>query len=96
WGRVRTAVSSAALPGPSLPLNVDVNPTAIGDGEILLDLRVEYQQRHSPEGGQWRQSVLNESVTVRLRDGQPLDVARSAEAGSDRSVSLQVKATVLD
>lgn len=92
WGRVRTQVRSRS---GGFPLNVDVKPWVLANGSILLELRVEYQQGNRVDDGSVRSSELNEMVTVRLQDGKPLAVTRSADADSDRSVSLEVKATVL-
>ena len=93
WGRVRSEVPSAILGGGSL--NVDVKPTILEGDLILLELGIMYQQSENDPEGRLRVAKLNESMTVRLQNGELLAVTRSADADSNRSVSLEVMATVL-
>ena len=98
WGRVRSTVVSGNF-GKS-PLNVDARPEMQTDGRVLLALNLEYGETRVPEGetpklGQAVASTLNESVTILLENGQKLTVTQSADPMSDRTVTVDVKATVL-
>ena len=96
WGRVRTSSISPGI--GTLPLNVDVQPFVLGDGRILLSVTLEYsiaEGNTAQAAGSRRWSKLNESVTVVLHDGKPLAITQSADPDSNRSVSLEVTATIL-
>ena len=42
-----------------------------------------------------RPATLQESITVLLQDGKPLLVSQSADPGSDRKVTVELKATIV-
>ena len=99
WGRVRSSVNTMGY-GAS-PLNVDARPEMQPDGRILLALNLEYGEKRVPEGkqvqpGQVIEATLNESLTIAINSGQKLTVTQSADPMSDRKVTVDVKATVLD
>lgn len=84
-------------------LNVDAMVTAYQSGQISTRLTVNYlpPPRVSPRSEQAAASndtvpgSLEESLTVILADGKPLVVSESADPGTDRKVTLEVKATIL-
>lgn len=105
WGKVRSLVFRTGA--GSAPLNVDARPLLLKDGRISCALTVEY----SPDAAQARpdqgmavgasgamasgQTRLDQSLTVVLQSGRPLMVTQAADAVSDRKVTVEVKATVL-
>lgn len=107
-GRVRTTAQGSGLPVPT-PLNVDVHPLTSGAGRILLRISLEYGARgERPEEPPVRQgevrvgppvpashTMINESIAVVLEDGKPLTVTQSADPVTARTVTVEVKATVL-
>jgi hypothetical protein len=40
-------------------------------------------------------SQINERMAVIVQDGKPLVISQAADAGSDRKVTVELKATVL-
>src|SRR5690606_18136904 len=85
-GRIRT---SAIVPGaPEGVLNVDAITNATADGKhISAVVTIEYRPASASnqhEGLKTFSPVLQESVNVILRNGQPLVVTQSADPVSDR------------
>lgn len=99
WGKVRS--SGAIIPVGSPPfgveLNVDARPFVTTEGQIQLELVLQY----SPPASDARESLktrptgMNHSLTVILQSGKPLIVSQAADPVSDRKVLVEVKATVL-
>lgn len=82
-------------------LNVDARPTLVGN-KIRLAFTLQYSAPLSGEdekptgrGGTVRRTNLRESLSLILEDGKSLVVAQSAEPNTDRTVTLEVKATIL-
>jgi hypothetical protein len=102
-GSIRTAgtqVMTANGPQP-LTINVDATPTVLKDGAIRLVFGLEYQPRpggdNTAQGTSTptRMSQINERMAVIVQDGKPLVISQAADAGSDRKVTVELKATVL-
>jgi len=81
-------------------INVDATPTILTDGNIRLNLGLEYLPR--PSVGQTdsqltssRISQLNERLSIIVQEGKPLTISQAADPGSDRRVTVELKATVL-
>jgi hypothetical protein len=108
-GRVRTVVvPKGAHPAP---LNVDVRPHVQSNGRILVRLALQYDLGPGPSeeaaealpSGVTQavvfapadRSSVNETVAVVLEDGKPMIVTQSADAVTDRKVTVEVKATVV-
>ena len=89
-GRIRNRGGFGATFGE---LNVDARPRIVEKERILTALTVEYSPRR-PEPDN-PVSGLHESLSVLLQNGQPLTVAQSADPNADRTVTLEVKATIL-
>lgn len=105
-GSVRTAGTQIMTATGSQPLmiNVDATPTLLKDGSIRLQFGLEYQPRPGgdavPASGPsglmpTRVSQINERLAVIVQDGKPLVISQAADAGSDRKVTVELKATVL-
>lgn len=78
-------------------LNVDAVAVAYQNGMVSVKLTFEYlaaQPKEGPLAGA-RVPTLNESITVVLQDGKPLQVSQSADATTDRKVTVEVTATIL-
>jgi hypothetical protein len=82
-GRIRSGTSTGTL-------NVDGVARAGADGRILLELTLEYLPDRAAAT-----AVLNESISVVVLNGQATLVSRSADPASDRSVTLEVVATIV-
>jgi hypothetical protein len=105
-GSVRSKVT-VAVPGPEgpaikvsrhveLPLNVDVKPEVMENGLIRLWLILNYETTNaSRETGTAVHSNVTGNQTVMLENGKPLIVSQSADAATDRKVTLELKATIL-
>ncbi len=82
-GRIRSGSKDGVL-------NVDGTARAGNDGRILLDLTIEYSPDRLAAT-----AVLNESISVVVTSGQSTLVSRSADPATDRSVTLEVVATIV-
>jgi hypothetical protein len=99
WGKVRSAGSVAPIGSPpfGVELNVDARPFVSTEGQIQLELLLEYSPPTSDarETLKTRPTGMNQSLTVILQSGKPLVVSQAADPVSDRKVVVEVKATVL-
>jgi hypothetical protein len=90
-------------------LNVDARPFVMGAGVVQLELTIGYNplsqlaieaydpqksDRGSNSASQIRPTELNQSLTVVLQNGKPLNVSQAADPVSDRKIIVEVKATV--
>jgi hypothetical protein len=104
-GSVRSKVT-VVVPGPAgtaaryedLPLNVDVKADIMENSFIRTWLILNYETfnttRDSNAGGAVR-SIVTGNQTMMLENGKPLIVSQSADAATDRKVTLELKATIL-
>ncbi len=99
WGKVRSAGTVAPIGSPpfGVELNVDARPFVSMDGQIQLELVLEYSPptSDSRETLKTRPTGMNQSLTVVLQSGKPLVVSQAADPVSDRKVVVEVKATIL-
>lgn len=101
WGKVRSAgnVFPIGEPPYMVELNVDARPMVSLDGQIRVEMTMEYSPvkgASDPKvGPSQRPSGINQSQTVILQSGKPLVVSQAADPISDRKVTVEVKATVL-
>ena len=94
-GRQRV-VGSGDFP---ISINVDARPIILRDGSIRLSLGLEYQPR--PSAGQpeaavqaAQMSALNERLIVILQDGKPLVISQASDPGSDRKITVELRAAI--
>lgn len=100
-GRVRT--SNAVPVGASgdtepVTLNVDAVATVLPRDRVQAQVTFEY--RPAPQPGQSGQRpipppMLNESLHIMLRNGERLIVSQSADPATDRTVTVELTATIL-
>jgi hypothetical protein len=102
--RSETRVPFARKNGPvtawdweTLPLNVTVWPTIMGDGHVRVKLSLNY--RTAGAGAESNDAprstaVITKELTAVLSDGKPLVISTSADAATDRKVMVEVKATI--
>lgn len=99
WGKVRSVGTIAPIGVPPFPveLNVDARPFVSMEGQIQLELALQYNPPTSDarETLKSRPTGMNHSLTVILQSGKPLVVSQAADPVSDRKVLVEVKATVL-
>ncbi len=93
-GRVRTGgnVRTEKFGIQDVRLNVDARPMILRDGQIRLFLTFEYRPADTEVSPSNNISEMLECV---LTSGQSLGVTKSADPNSDRSVTVEVKATIL-
>jgi hypothetical protein len=100
WGRIRSA-GSVMMPGDApyvVDLNVDARPFVSVEGPIQLELTLVYSAPKGaadPKEPKQRPTGINQSQTVVLQSGKPMQVSQAADPISDRKVIVEVKATVL-
>lgn len=100
WGKIRSAgtflrVGDAPV---GVEMNVDARPFVSTEGQIQLELTLNYVPLGSTAPGKdsaTARTGLNQSLTVVLQTGKPLIISQSADPVSDRKVVVEVKATVL-
>jgi hypothetical protein len=108
-GSIRSNVTIAVPrqpPGPDpknyvfeeLPLNVDIRPEVTEDknrirARLILNYETSYASKTS--GMPAVKSVLTVDQHVMLDNGKPMVVSQSADAATDRKVSVELKATIL-
>ena len=91
------AVTSSGLAPVSI--NVDAYPTILKEGSIRLQLGLEYQPRPTQDPAQSavppsRMSTLNERISVIVQDGKPMVISQAADPGSDRKITVELRATI--
>lgn len=93
-GRVRTGgnVRTEKFGIQEVRLNVDARPVILRDGQIRLFVTFEYRPADTETSPSNNISEMLECV---LTSGQSLGVTKSADPNSDRSVTVEVKATIL-
>jgi hypothetical protein len=97
------SIRSEPVPGNrSDQLNVDARPTIMNGNKIRLAFSLQYDGRVPDGRTAGRGSMpaaaaanIRQSLSLILEDGKPLTVGQSADATSDRSVTVDVKATIL-
>ena len=101
-GSIRTGgIQMPTTSGPTaLNINVDAVPTIQRDGSIRLQFGLEYQPRPGadpaqPTAAPSRMSQVNERLVVILQDGKPLVISQAADAGSDRKVVVELRASIM-
>jgi len=100
FGFIRTTAEIAGV-GGSVPLNVDAEPTLLADGKVRLRANVQYDLPAPAEAlnnvsrGTTTKTAIHETLSLILENGKPLVAAQSADPVSDRTVTVEVKATVL-
>jgi hypothetical protein len=106
-GAIRSTATVAVPsypPGPDpkgysyerLPLNVDIKPEVLKDGLISMQLTLNYETYYSSKAsGPAVRSVVFINQWVMLENGKPLVVSQSADATTDRKVTVELKATIM-
>jgi hypothetical protein len=95
-GMIRT---SNVVGRNSVNLSIDAAAQVLPSGQISARITFEYQPAMeasgaAPEGTAQRPGFINESLTVLLQDGRPLLVSQSADPASERTVKVELTATV--
>jgi hypothetical protein len=80
-----------------LPLNVNVWPTIMADGHVRVKLMLNYRTAGiaptSPDGPM-ATAMVKKDVTAVLSDGKPMVISTSADAATDRKVTVELKASI--
>jgi hypothetical protein len=93
-GRVRTggSIRTEKFGLQDVKLNVDARPVILRDGQIRLFVTFEYRPADTETSPS---NSISEMLEPVLASGQVLAVTKSADPNSDRSVTVEVKATIL-
>lgn len=78
-------------------LNVDATPAILKDGQMRLDLGLEYVPKPGSENatsGEGRGS-LNQRLSLLVESGRPLVISQASDPTSDRKISVELTATIL-
>jgi hypothetical protein len=95
-GRIRSSGSQLLekMGFRDVTLNVDARPMILRESQMRVNLTIEYRPA-AAEAGPAPSNTLSETIECIVQSGQPLVVSKSADPNSDRSVTVEVKATVL-
>ena len=80
-----------------LPLNVDAAPIILADGHVRVKLGLSYRIASLPPGAAGAPLAtanVTKNIIAVLTDGKPLVISESADAATDRKVTVEVKATI--
>ena len=75
-------------------LNVDATPETLTNGRIRVHLGLEYRPA-SMDNDKGNPLHINERVSAVLEDGKPLVVSQSPDPASDRTVKVELKASIV-
>jgi hypothetical protein len=101
WGRIRAGADAQPKDRTNVVvtrINVDARPFILPNAEtIQLELTIEYQPLRSMSDGTQATSPtnLNQSMTLILTNGKPLQISQAADPITDRRILCEVKATIL-
>ena len=77
-------------------INVDARPTILKEGQIRLDISLEYRpQATGSATGEPALWGISERVGVVLESGKPLIISQAFDPTSDRRMTVELKATIL-
>ena len=90
----------------NVPLNIDTYVTITAEQRVLLELKFNYGSvqrsggttappRDGSSGSDAMYGEITENLWTLLNAGEPVVVSRSADAASDRTVTVEVKAEIL-
>jgi hypothetical protein len=80
-----------------LPLNIDLRAEIIDASRVRMRLVLNYRtvtESTTLDGQPARTSVVTEEVSTILDSGKPTMISQSADAATDRKVTVEVKATI--
>lgn len=86
-GRLRSSAARAVL-------NVDAHPEILGDGRIRVFMTIDY--RAVPQTGDKQPlASVEKTITAILEEGKTLNVSKTTDPGTNRTVTVDVKAAVV-
>jgi hypothetical protein len=80
-----------------LPLNVHVWPVIMADGHVRVRLMLNYRTAGgapSAPDAPMATAMVKKELTAVLSDGKPLVISTSADAATDRKVTVELKASI--
>lgn len=82
----------------TIEINADAHPMIIAGNRIRLDLGLEYQPTtgNPNETGPEGMARMSQRLSFILESGKPLLVAQAADPASERKVTVEVTATILE
>ena len=98
-GQIRSQAEITSL--GAVPLNIDVTPEILAEPKIRLNFGLVYDwpaPLESPaptQRGTVLKTTMNDRVSLILENGKPMVAAQSADPIGDRTVTVEVKATIL-
>ncbi len=97
-GEAATPIRDYAYNFMALPLNIDARSHVMDDSRVRLELQVSYETAvpdRVVRPGQPVTAKVTENLSMVLDSGKPVVISQSADAASDRRVTVEVKATIL-
>ena len=93
--RSQGRVMSAGQNTPVM-LNVDATPVIVKDGQMRIDLGLEYVPKgpDNSASGEGRGS-LNQRLSLLVESGRPMVISQASDPTSDRKISVELTATIL-
>jgi hypothetical protein len=73
-------------------LNVDVRPEIVRDGRVRVNLTFDYRAPRTESDR--TPPMLTQSLASIVDDGRPLQVSQWTEAGSTRSIKVELRTTI--
>jgi len=98
-GQIRSQTEITSI--GAVPLNIDVTPEIISESKIRLNFGLVYDWPAPVEApaptqrGTVLKTTMSDRVSLILENGKPMVAAQSADAIGDRTVTVEVKATIL-
>jgi hypothetical protein len=89
------ATGTAGTSRPLNPLNVDIVPTLVNEGRIRTRITIEYVPQSPGVQGAPPLS-LRQTLHVWLTNGKPMVVSEATDPNSDRRLTVEVTATLLE
>lgn len=95
-----TPQPTTVVPGwdwQTLPLNVNVWPVIMADGHVRVKLMLNYRAAGvapSSADAPMGTAMVKKELTAVLSDGKPMVISTSADAATDRKVTVELKASI--
>src|SRR6185369_6886900 len=79
-----------------VPLNLDALPTILPNGKIRVQCTIQYAANQRTGNERRINTDIKQNLTLILESGKPLVVSEATDPISDRKVTVEVKATILN
>jgi hypothetical protein len=82
----------------NIELNVDAEAAILTEGTIRLNVGLQYQPRPDSQSEEASNGLrhLNQRQTLIVTPGKPIMISQAADPGSDRKITAELTATILN